>query len=324
MTKKTQPALTSPQELLAPQQAPDLAGLAGIRMQGEWLAQLLSPHSRRAYAADVRDFLHFRQISSAAQLQSVQMAEVLAWRHHLQQQGAGAATQRRKLSALASLFRYLCERQWMAANPVQAVRRPVVESYEGQTPALSEAEAIALLEAPSSGTLKGLRDRAILALLLWQGLRRSELVALNRGDVHRDRGRWRLRVRGKGGRMRQLPLHPQALERIQAYLARLPAAGPASPLFLALRNARGDGRLSAQSVYSQVVRRYGLDLGLGDLPWFGPHVMRATAATQALAQGADLATVQHWLGHASIQTTRAYDRRDRAPQVAALVLNYAG
>jgi site-specific recombinase XerD len=293
-------------------------------MQSEWLAQFLSPHSRRAYAADVRDFLQFCQISSAAQLRSVQMAEVLAWRLYLQQQGAGAATQRRKLSALASLFRYLCERQWMTANPVQAVRRPVVQSYEGQTPALSEAEACALLEAPASGSIKGLRDRAILALLLFQGLRRGELVALNRGDVHRDRGRWRLRVRGKGGRMRQLPLHPQALERIQAYLVHRPTVASAtSPLFLALRNARGDGRLSAQSIYSQVVRRYGADLGFSDLPWFGPHVMRATAATQALAQGADLATVQHWLGHASIQTTRAYDRRDRSPQVAALQLNYS-
>ncbi|MCB1599896.1 MAG: tyrosine-type recombinase/integrase [Lysobacterales bacterium] len=322
MPDRIHPIPSALQELLAPKQASDLADQAGIQMQGEWLAQFLSPHSRRAYAADVRDFLRFRQITSAAQLQSVQMGEVLAWRLHLQQQGAGAATQRRKLSALASLFRYLCERQWITANPVQAVRRPVVQSYEGQTPALSGAEAKALLEAPSDTTLKGLRDRAILAMLLFQGLRRSELVALNRGDVHRDRGRWRLRVRGKGGRMRQLPLHKQALERIQAYLAHLPVAGPASPLFLALRNARGDGRLSAQSIYSQVVRRYGAELGLNDLPWFGPHVMRATAATQALAQGADLATVQHWLGHTSIQTTRAYDRRDRAPQVAALQLNY--
>lgn len=296
--------------------------LAVDSAENEWLAQLVSPNSRRAYAADVRDFCVANAIRSLAELCAVRRAQVLSWRLQLQASGASSATQRRKLSALASLFAYLCERQLIDSNPVVGVRRPAVAGYQGQTPALSPAQATALLNAPDGSRPKGLRDRAILALLLYQGLRRSELSALNVSDLHQDRGAWRLRVQGKGQRIRMLPVNPEALARVQGYLASRSDLSRSAPMFLALRNARGDGRLSPQSVYSQVVRRYGAPLGLTDLPWFGPHVMRATAATQALEQGVDLGTVQHWLGHASIQTTRAYDRRDLAVTAMALKLDY--
>jgi integrase/recombinase XerD len=290
--------------------------------EGEWLAQFISPHSRRAYAADVRDFLLFARIGSTEALRAVRREQVLGWRNQLQQTGASAATLRRKLAALASLFRHLGQSGLVESNPVDGVRRPSVEGYEGKTPALSDSQARDLLQAPDARTLKGLRDRAILALLLFQGLRRSELTGLNQADLHPDRGQWRLRISGKGGRQRLLPMHPEALECVHRYLDAGPPRRPEAPLFLALRNARGDGRLSAQAVYHSVVRRYGAPLGLTRLPGFGPHVMRATAATQALEQGADLATVQAWLGHASIQTTRAYDRRDLVAKAALLRISY--
>lgn len=286
------------------------------------MTQFLSPHSRRAYAADVREFLQFRDISSEDEMFRVTRTQVVGWREHLNAQGASAATQRRKLAALGSLFRFLTERGLVAANPVLGVQRPPVGSYLGQTPALSEVQARALLDAPDADTTKGRRDRAILALLLYQALRRAELCALNVGDLHKHRGRWRLSVHGKGGKIRQLAVHPEAASRVEAYLLGAPRRQLSAPLFVALSNPRGDGRLSAQGVYSCVVRRYGLALGLNDLPWFGPHVMRTTAATQALEQGADLAAVQVWLGHASILTTRAYDRRELESHAPALAVAY--
>jgi len=296
--------------------------LAQLSPEREWLALFQSPHSRRAYATDVHDFFALYGIESMQQLQSMGRTHVLGWRAQLQQGGASPATQRRKLAALASLFRHLGERGVVSHNPVQDVRRPPVTSYEGQTPALSDQQARELLDAPAASSSKGLRDRAILAMLLYQALRRSELCALNIGDLQMHRGQWRLRVQGKGGRLRMLPMHPLALERLRCYFDASAPRGAASPMFVALSNPRGDGRISAQGVYTNVVRKYGEALGLATMPWFGPHVMRTTAATQALEQGADLAAVQHWLGHASIQTTRGYDRREHALMAPTLGLRY--
>lgn len=295
---------------------------ADLAIGHEWLTQFLSPHSRRAYAADVREFLRLCDIGSVEQLCNVTRGHVIGWRERLIAQGAGPATQRRKLAALASLFRFMCARGLVAVNPVLGVRRPAVGTYLGQTPALSDAQARALLDAPDTGTIKGKRDRAILALLLYQALRRAELCALNVGDLHTHRGQWRLTVHGKGGKLRQIAMHPEALRRVQEFLGASPRRPADSPMFLAVSNARGDGRLSAQGVYTCVVRRYGLPLGLTQLPWFGPHVMRTTAATQALEQGADLAAVQLWLGHASILTTRSYDRRELEGKAPALTVAY--
>jgi len=295
--------------------------LTQLPAEREWLAMFQSTHSRRAYAADVREFCVFYGIDSVQQLTSISRAHVLGWRTHLQSNGASAATQRRKLAALASLFRHLLERDVLKHNPVQGVRRPPVTSYEGQTPALSDQQARQLLDAPNAATDKGVRDRAILALLLYQALRRSELCALNVGDLHLHRGQWRLRVQGKGGQVRSLAMHPIAVERLRCLLDGK-SRSAASPMFMAMSNPRGDGRISPQGIYTNVVRHYGNALGLAELPWFGPHVMRTTAATQALEQGVDLAAVQHWLGHASIQTTRCYDRRDHALMAPTLGLRY--
>ena len=243
-----------------------------------YLARLPSPHSRRAYAADVRDFL--RWIRPGDTMADIGPLRIQQWQLHLQSVGASPATQRRKLSALSTLFRALCSEHVIAANPVAAVRRPRVDSYEGKTPALSDQQVRILLDAPDSKTPKGKRDRAILALLLYLGLRRGELCALNVGDLHLDRGEWRLSVRGKGGKRRSLPMHPQALSVLRAYLKARGKPAKVDPMFTAISNPRGDGRLSGQGVYSSIVRHYGAVLGLTELTSFGPHVMRATVATQ--------------------------------------------
>jgi len=97
---------------------------------------------------------------------------VLAWRKHLEQRGLSVATLRRKLAALTSLFDHLLECNAVAGgNPVHGVKRPKLETNEGKTPALGDHQARALLEAPDPATLKGRRDRAILAVLLYHGLR---------------------------------------------------------------------------------------------------------------------------------------------------------
>jgi site-specific recombinase XerD len=124
----------------------------------------------------------------------------------------GGATIRGKLAALFSLFEHLCDANAVTHNPVKGVKRPKVESYEGKTPALGDGQARALLDAPGTETEKGKRDRAILSVLLYHGLRREELCTLKVRDIHPRHGVLHLRVHGKGGKVRYLPLHPGTAE----------------------------------------------------------------------------------------------------------------
>jgi site-specific recombinase XerD len=241
----------------------------------------------------------------------VTRAHVLAWRTTLEKRGLSSATIRRKLAALSSLFDHLCERNAVSLNPVAGVKRPKSNSNEGKTPALGDHQARALLDAPDPDTLKGKRDRALLAVLLYHGLRREELCLLKVRDIHDRRGVPHLRVHGKGNKLRHVPLHPACAERLHTYLE---AAGhgssPDFPLFLPVR-AIGTA-MTGDGVY-KCVQSYAKQAGIA-VDGLGVHGLRATAATNALDHEADIAKVQEWLGHANIATTRLYDRRRSRPE----------
>jgi site-specific recombinase XerD len=191
-----------------------------------------------------------------------------------------------------------------------------VESVEGKTPALSNLQARALLNAPPTDTLKGLRDRAILSILLQHGLRREELVKLRVKDfAQQRRGVAHMAVHGKGGKLRFVELNPKCRVVVNAYLK---LAGHSKDLDGALfrsisgpLNAQGTRAMQAGGVYSQVVKYYMSDCGIHGEN-MGPHALRATAATRALENGADLASTMRWLGHANISTTKIYDRRSES------------
>ncbi len=245
-------------------------------------------------------------------------SHVIAWRDDLVHRALSGPTIRHRLSALSSLFEHLCEKNAVTHNPVKGVKRPAVESYEGKTPALGDHQARELLEAPQSDSLKGKRDRAILATLLYHALRRDELCRLKVKDFrHERRGVQHLKVSGKGGKTRYVPLHPAASGLITDYLE---AAGhgleDGGALFRPVHHGRIEGASAAitpDGVY-KVVRSYSTALGFQ----IGAHALRATAATNALDHQADIAKVQEWLGHANIATTRLYDRRKTRPEVARL------
>ncbi len=188
---------------------------------------------------------------------------------------------------------------------------------EGKSAALGDDQAKAILEAPSSTTLKGLRDRAILSALLFHGLRRAELCSLSVGDLQSRRGVMHFRVQGKGGKTRYIPIHPQTTERISDYLEQAGhGTDSEGAVFRAARRPRagntGKG-LSGHAVYKDVVKKYALQIGI-EPSAVSVHGLRATAATNALEHEADIAKVQEWLGHANISTTRLYDRRKMRPE----------
>jgi len=292
-------------------------GLALVPAEVEWFNNITNRRTRRAYRIDVADFMRFVGIVRPEEFRKVVRAHVIAWRKTLEQKNLSPTTIRRKLSALSSLFEHLCEANAVTHNPVKGVERPYSDANEGKTPAIADSQARALMDVPPADTLKGKRDRAILATFLFHGLRCEELCKLKVKDIHLRRGVSHLRIHGKGGKIRFVPSHAAALDRINEYLE---MAGHVSdqdgPLFRPVKNnATGtlEKSISATAIYNNVVKHYAKQVGL-NVPGFCTHSLRATAATNALEHEADIAKVQEWLGHASISTTRLYDRRRSRPE----------
>lgn len=292
--------------------------LAEVPPEAQWFANLRSAQTRRAYLNDLRGFMKFAGIGRPEDLRAVDRGHVLAWRADLERQVLSGATIRRNLATLGSLFEYLCDCNAVTHNPVKGVKRPVVDSYKGKTPALSDVQARQLLDAPPADTLKGKRDRAILSVLLYHALRREELVTLQVKDFHHERrGVRHLRIHGKSGKLRYIPAHAHSLRLVDEYLQ---AAGHGQDaegaLFRPVRNTRRGTTthgITAGGVYAKVVVHYLRQIGVvGEN--MGPHALRATAATSALEHNADIAKVQAWLGHSCISTTRVYARRNSRPE----------
>jgi integrase/recombinase XerD len=299
--------------------APHFQALADVPPELEWFANLTNANTRRAYRQDIRDFQAFTGLHRPEEFRDVTRAHVIAWREVLTRQQLANDTIRRKLAALSSLYAYLCERHAVLHNPVLGVKRPRSMNRAGVTPALGEHQARTLLETPPVDTLKGQRDRAILATLLYHAIRREELSTLKVGDVQQRQGVPYLRIEGKGDKVRYIEAATEALRLIAAYLK---TAGHDQdldgPLFRPVKNTTTKtlaNPLHPASVYRDVVRHYARAAGLLDVvPGLCAHSLRATAATTALEHKADIAKVQVWLGHADISTTRVYDKRGSRPE----------
>lgn len=296
--------------------AREFQGLADVPPEAEWFANIDNAGTRRIYATSLREFMAFVGIARVEDFRIVTRAHVIAWRKQLEERALSGATIRGKLAALSSLFEHLCDANAVTHNPVKGVKRPAVDTYEGKTPALGDHQARALLNAPAEDTLKGKRDRAILSVLLFHALRREELCKLKVKDITERRGVKYFRIHGKGGKLRYVPCHSGTLERIADYLAHAGHAGDESgALFRPTKTRLGllDDAITADGVY-RMIRTYAGQAKIAGIERLGAHAMRATAATNALDHGADIAKVQEMLGHANIQTTRIYDRRRSRPE----------
>jgi site-specific recombinase XerD len=294
--------------------ASEFQRLADVPPEVEWFKNIRNLHTKRAYKNAIWDFMQFVGIKRPEEFRLITPAHVIAWRDDLGERILTGTTIRHRLAALSALFQYLCDKHAVTHNPVKGIKRPRAEGDEGKTPAIADHQARKLLVTPAEKTLKGIRDRAILATLLYHGLRREELFKLSVGDYkHERRGVQHLRVSGKGEKIRYIPLHGIARDLIEEYLA---IAGHSTDvkgaLFRPLRNGRGGGMaksITPDGIY-KLLRYYSAVLGTD----IGAHSLRATAATNALDHQADIAKVQEWLGHANIATTRLYDRRRTRPE----------
>ncbi len=268
-----------------------------------------SPHTIDAYLRDIGQFFAFLTSPPARQPSDYSFghATFRAYLSHLHQRGLESATVARKLAALRTYFKFLRREGRCAATGIDEVTTP---RFHRKIPSfLSEHEMQHLLDHPQLGNALQVRDAAILEMLYATGVRVSELTGLNVEDLGFDRQT--IRVRGKGGKERLIPVGGKALEAVRGYLAyydSLAAQAPrgerqprghARPLFL---NARG-GRLTARSVRNIVAREASQ---IGQLQGISPHAFRHSFATHLLNAGADLRVIQELLGHASLSTTQQY------------------
>jgi site-specific recombinase XerD len=260
----------------------DFHRLADIPPVIEWFANIDNTQTRRAYRNALEDFIKFTGIERPDEFREITRAHIIARRDDLKYRELNGTTIRHRLAALSSLFEYLCDKNAVTYNPVKGIKRPSVEGYLGKTPAITDYQARGLLEAPENVSLKDKRDRAILATLLYHALRREELCKLLVKDFkHERRGVAHLKVSGKGGKTRYIPLHPAAGGLILDYLE---ASGHgldlAGALFRPIRNNRTGTlhtAITADMIY-KLVRKYSAALGFK----IGAHALRATAATNAL------------------------------------------
>ncbi len=260
-----------------------------------------------AYSADVRGFLafltaHLGGEPDVAALAALRPADVRAWLASEAAAGAGNATRARHLAAVRRFFRFLARRHGVDNPALKLIatpraRRPMPRALKVEH-ARDLAEGISAL---SSTAAMQARDTALFTLLYGCGLRIGEALAL---DV-RDAPLITLRVVGKGGKERIVPVLPAVREAVAAWFALHPDRQPASPLFV---GARG-GRLNA-AVAQRTLRNYRRLAGLPEHAT--PHALRHSFATHLLARGADLRSIQDLLGHASLSTTQRYTAVDEA------------
>lgn len=258
----------------------------------------VSPHTSQAYLRDVSDFCRFvcgDQLDGLElSLSHVDKTVVRQWMAALQKKNK-KVTVARKVASLRSFFNYLNREGMLSANPLMQVRLPRVERYLPTT--LDIDHIYRLLDQNNDGRPESLRDHAIFELLYSCGLRVGELVALNVADL--DREEQLVRVMGKGGKERIVPVGSKAMQAIELYLATRSHVERKQPMFL---NRKG-ARLSPRTVQRNLKKTL-LKLGLSTS--VTPHSLRHSFATHLLDGGADLRAIQEMLGHSSLSTTQKY------------------
>jgi integrase/recombinase XerC len=280
----------------------------------------VSAHTLRNYASDLEQFHYYLTHTPAGdgrpepRLEQIDNLTIREFLGALYQRGNKKSSVARKLATLRSFMKYLSAQGALSANPAKIVASPRLEK---RLPEYMMLDSVAeLVEAPDASTTLGKRDRAILELLYATGVRVSELVGLDLGDVDQSEGL--VRVLGKGRKERILPFGSKAREALEDYFCvrsellaargasnraekHAPAGRPraAEAVFL---NARG-GRLTTRSVGNIVDRYIGR---VAQRLKAHPHTLRHTFATHMLNAGVDLRAIQELLGHESLSTTQKY------------------
>jgi integrase/recombinase XerC len=262
-----------------------------------------------AYQGDVADFLAFMTVHKGdsqglGALAKITISDMRSWMARTRGDDVGPRSMARKLSAVKAFYRWLSEREGFEPTAVLSTRSPKFQKKLPRPLAIDAAKAlIDCVEIQNETPWIGARDVAVLTLLWGCGLRISEALSLKGADAPFPDI---LRIVGKGGKERVVPVLPAARNAVEAYLRACPYPKlPTEPLFRAVRG----GPLGARAI-AQVMANARMQLGLPATAT--PHAMRHSFATHLLDAGGDLRAIQELLGHASLSTTQAYTAVDTA------------
>lgn len=272
-------------------------------------AEISNPHTRAAYLRCVRVFLVWceeRQLS----LQQITPGLV---GEYIGQHTGSVPTKKLALAAIRHFFDTLVVRHVVVLNPAHSVRGERYKVVEGKTPEISVEQARTLLKSINVRRLVGLRDRAVIAVLIYTAVRAGAVARLRLKDLRSDGTQFTLRFHEKGGKSREIPVRHDLEANLRQYLAGVgvePGRGD-EPLF---RTAcRRTDRLTANALTGEdvcrLVKRRLKSAGLP--PQFSPHSFRVATITDLLTLGVPLEDVQYLAGHADPRTTRLYDRRQQ-------------
>ena len=263
----------------------------------------------KSYNSDWTHFFNFLETEMALDLTTLDIDKIdhniiRKYLVHLNEKGLAKSTAARRLAALRSFYLYLLRKEIIAKNPLGNVSTPKIPK---RLPKYLEQNEMALvLEQPSASEDTGIRDRAILELLYGAGIRVSELVGLDLESI--DTAYSYVRVYGKGGRERIVPVGKAAVSAVCRYLAVSRPRWDCNQIKALFLNQQG-GRLSDRSVRN-IVRKYCLAAGTKEI--VSPHGFRHSFASHLLDNGADLRVVQELLGHKKISSTQIYTHVSRS------------
>lgn len=303
---------------LAPLPSPELAlpalvaaadERARLRFLEFFAVTIRNAHTRRAYMRAAGDFLAWCEARGVVSLAGVQPLHVAAWVEALGGELAPPSV-KQQLAAVRSLFDWLVTGQVMPVNPAASVRGPAHSVRRGKTPILAPDEARTLLDRIDIGTYAGLRDRALIGLMVYSFARIGAAVTMIVDDAFVQNRRLWVRLHEKGGKRHEMPCHHNLEEYLLAYIEgcglREDRKGP---LFRTI--GRKTKRLTAtplpqQSAFAMVRRRAAAaEIGTA----IGNHSFRATGITAYLKNGGTLETAATMANHSSTRTTQLYDRR---------------
>ena len=298
-----------------PSQLPEIllrAGKAAAFAADEFFyGRIRNEHTRAAYLVAVKRFLRWAE-GRGLELSGITPRDVGNYLDGLRKENTSVATRKQHLAALRHFFDALVTRHALILNPALSVRGERYQVVEGKTPEITVQGARQLLTSIDATNVVGLRDRAIVAILIYTAARAGAVATLRRGSLYHGGDQWMLHFDEKGGKSREIPVRHDLKRMMSEYIdaAGVRDAGKDAPLF---RTAyRKTGRLTNNALHvvdvCRMVKRRLKDAGLANR--LSPHSFRVTTITDLLEQGVPLEDVQRLAGHADPRTTRLYDRRD--------------
>jgi site-specific recombinase XerD len=292
-------------------QLPAIITDAGERAARRFLefftANIRNKNTRGAYARAVGAFLAWCEEHGLA-FDDIEAITIAAYVEQLLQDGLAKPSVKQHLAAIRMLFDWMVTGGLMPFNPAASVRGPKYVIKKGKTPVLKPEEARLLLDSIDLSDLSGLRDRALLGVMVYSFARVSAVVGMNVGDYYQQGKRWWIRLDEKGGKQHDVPVHHKAEEYLDAYIGAIGKKGEKeTPLWRSMTKERGfgDGRMTRIDVYRMIKRRCRqAEMGTAA----NCHTFRATGITAYLLNGGTLEKAQAIAAHESPRTTKLYDR----------------